>query len=151
MHEEAFAAFLGCLVPPTGRAVEIGVGHADTVVRRLRDRRPAARILVTDIDPRCLRTHRRAGLEAAADDVTTPDRRLYEGAALVYAHRCPPELVYHLGRLADDVGAHAAVTLLADDADALSRPPWRPVADGGRIIAWWRPARGNRGSAAPQG
>jgi len=101
---------------PAAKIVEVGVGHVPDVAVELKRLSPSCEVVVTDIkEP--------AGLPGSitfvCDDVTRPDLRVYEGAALIYAIRPPPELQPHLLKLAQRVGAKLLVKPLAGESLAL--------------------------------
>lgn len=80
----------------------MGVGRLPVAAVELSKLLPACEIVVTDIaEPPSLP----GGIRFVRDDVTDPDLSVYEGAALIYSMRPPPELQPYLLRLARTAGA----------------------------------------------
>jgi uncharacterized UPF0146 family protein len=95
--------------------VEVGVGHRSGLARALADR--GVTVTATDI-------HERPVPDAVGfrcDDVTDPDRALYDGADAIYALNCPPELHRSLVAVGRAVDATVLFTTLGGD------PPTVPV------------------------
>jgi uncharacterized UPF0146 family protein len=96
----------------SGRVVEVGVGKFREVAETLREL--GLEVLTVDLEG-----------GDVADDVSRPRLELYEGASLIYALRPNPELLPHLERLADRVGADLLVRPLPGE-----EPGWRLVNHG---------------------
>jgi uncharacterized UPF0146 family protein len=96
-------------IAPGSRVVEVGVGGRSAVAEAL----AAAGHGVVATDRREVSTPNSVAFHR--DDVTDPDRSIYEGAALVYALRCPPEMQRPLAEVARSAGARAAFTTLGGD------------------------------------
>jgi len=97
------------------RVVEVGVGRHTAVAAALAERGVA--VTATDV-------HERPTPEGVAfvrDDVTAPDRAVYEGADALFARNLPPELHRPFAALAAAVDADALFTTLGGD------PPTVPV------------------------
>jgi uncharacterized UPF0146 family protein len=91
-----------------GRAAEIGIGHFPDVALSLAKR--GVRVFATDVQ-----RFEHPGLQVIIDDVTEPLVSLYREIDLVYSLRPPPELVYHLRRLAKKVRAELIIKPLASE------------------------------------
>jgi len=63
------------------------------------------------------------GVAFVVDDVTDPDRSVYEGADAVYALRCPPELQRPLLAVAESVDAACYFTTLGGDPAVVPAEP----------------------------
>lgn len=101
-------------LPPGALVVEIGVGGRFNVLEALASARPDLRLVATDVNqaaldgaPEVVGTH--------VDDVWRPDEALYDGAALIFAVRCPAELQVPTARLAARVGARLALRAFKDE------------------------------------
>jgi uncharacterized UPF0146 family protein len=108
-------------------AVEVGIGHFPGVALALLGR--GVRVLATDIRP-----IRHDGLKVLMDDVTAPDRELYEAAALLYSLRPPPELVPYMLRLAVSLHADLIVMPLSSE-----HPGGRLIRHGNTSFFLWSP------------
>lgn len=102
-------AALATPLAPGDRVVEVGVGRRPDVAAELAA--DGYDVVATDVVDR----ETLAGVTFRRDDVTDPDPSVYEGAALVYALRCPPELQGPLVDIARSVGAACAFTTLGTD------------------------------------
>lgn len=101
---------------PAAKIVEVGVGHVPDVAVELKRLSPRCEVIVTDIqEPAGLL----GSITFVRDDVTKPDLRVYQGAALIYAIRPPPELQPYLLKLARRVSAKLLVKPLAGESLAL--------------------------------
>lgn len=89
--------------------VEIGIGRRTDLAEALADR--GATVTATDIE-QCRVPE---PVEFVLDDVTDPDRTIYEDAEALYARRLPPELQRPTWELARDVGAACLFTTLGGD------------------------------------
>ncbi|MFB6111254.1 MAG: UPF0146 family protein [Halobacteriaceae archaeon] len=91
------------------RPVEVGLGRSPGVAAALARR--GATVTATDIVAR----DAPAEVRFVIDDATAPDWPVYEGAELIYALNCPPELHEPVRRLADGVGAACRLTTLGTE------------------------------------
>lgn len=101
-------------LPAEARVVEVGVGGRFEALEALAERLPGAQLVATDVHEAALQGAPE-GVETVVDDVADPDPRIYEGADLLYAIRCPAELQIPLARVADRVGAHLALRAFKDE------------------------------------
>jgi len=108
------AAALAGPLRPGERVVEVGVGRRTAVAAELAA--AGHDVVATDVVDR----ETPAGVAFRRDDVTDPDPAVYEGAALVYALRCPPELQRPLVDAARSAGAACAFTTLGGDPAVVS-------------------------------
>jgi len=99
------------------RAVEVGIGSRTDVAGAL----AATGTRVTATDVRDCETP--DGVGFVRDDVTDPDRSVYEGADVLYALNLPPELQRPAARLAGDVGAAFRFTTLGGDPAVVPARP----------------------------
>ena len=95
------------------RVVEVGVGHEPSVAAGLA--RAGVTVTATDIHPRDVPP----AVTFVVDDITTPRRSLYTGAAAIYGLNLPPELHRPALELADGVGADLLFTTLGGDPPAV--------------------------------
>ncbi|MCS7131708.1 MAG: UPF0146 family protein, partial [Hadesarchaea archaeon] len=110
---KAIAEYIADSYPNARKIVEVGIGALPATAIELSKRLPGCEIIATDISaPPTLPP----GVRFERDDVTNPRLEVYEGAALVYAMRPPPELQPHLLRLARRVGADLIVKPLAAES-----------------------------------
>jgi hypothetical protein len=91
------------------RLVEVGIGHNTDLAVALAARGVA--VIATDVVPREVPK----GVEFVRDDVTDPDRAIYEDAEAIYAQRLPPELQRPTWELARSVGVPLYFTTLGGD------------------------------------
>lgn len=89
--------------------VEVGVGQRPDVAAGLAKR--GVRVTATDIVDRSVPEE----VTFVRDDVTDPDRAVYEGSDVVYALNCPPELQRPVRDVARTVGAEFRFTTLGGD------------------------------------
>lgn len=108
--------------------VEVGVGARTDVAAALAER--GVSVTATDVVPRSVPS----GVEFVRDDVTDPDRGVYEGAGAMYAQRLPPELQRPLVDLARHVDAAAFFTTLGGDPAVVPADP-RTVESGTLFVA----------------
>lgn len=109
----AIAEYIAENYPSARRIVEVGVGRLPEAAVELSKLLPACEIVATDIaEPPGLPSN----IKFVRDDVTDPDLSIYEGAALVYSMRPPPELQPYLLRLAREVGADLLLRPLAGES-----------------------------------
>lgn len=106
------------------RLVEVGVGRRTAVAAALADRGCA--VTATDVVEREVPE----GVEFVVDDVTDPDRAVYEDVDAVYALRCPPELQRPLLAVAEAVDAACYFTTLGGDPAVVPVVERRTVASG---------------------
>ncbi|WP_425293275.1 UPF0146 family protein [Halobacterium rubrum] len=111
------------------RLVEVGVGRRTDVAAALAER--GCVVTATDVVEREVP----GGVEFVVDDVTDPDRSVYEGADAVYALRCPPELQRPLLEVAEAVDAACFFTTLGGDPTAVPVAERRTVASGTLFVA----------------
>ncbi|WP_436903217.1 UPF0146 family protein [Halovenus halobia] len=91
------------------RIVEIGIGRRPAVAGELAAR--GVTVTATDIVDR----DTPPGVDFYRDDVTDPERSLYNGAEAVFAQNLPPELHRPMAQLAHAVGAECLFTTLGGD------------------------------------
>ena len=89
--------------------VEIGIGHRPAVATELATR--GVTVTAADIVDR----ETPSGVEFHRDDLTDPERSLYEGAEALFAQNLPPELHRPMAELAQAVGAECLFTTLGGD------------------------------------
>jgi uncharacterized UPF0146 family protein len=89
--------------------VEVGIGRRTAVARSLAD--TGVDVTATDIREREVPPV----VTFVRDDVTAPNRAVYDGAELLYALNLPPELHRPLARLARAVDAKCWFTTLGGD------------------------------------
>lgn len=110
---KAIAGYIAENYPSAGKIVEVGVGKMPEVAMELQDLLPACEVIVTDvIKPPTLPER----IKFVCDDVTKPNFRIYEGAALIYAMRPPPELQPYLLKVAQVAGADLLIKPLAAES-----------------------------------
>ncbi len=85
--------------------LEVGIGANFKVFEELRRR---------DIDVRAVDINPASG-DVIMDDILKPDMDIYEGCALIYSVRPPPELVPYIERIAFLAGADLIVRPLSTD------------------------------------
>lgn len=93
--------------------VEVGIGTRTAV---------ASALFATDVAVTATDIHQRPvpdGVTFVRDDVTDPDRSVYDGADAIYALNCPPELHRSIAVLARSVGADFLFTTLGGDPPAI--------------------------------
>jgi len=129
---QALATALAAPLSPDARVVEVGVGERPVVAARLTA--AGYDVVATDVSDRSVPD----GVDFRRDDVTDPDEQVYEGAELVYALRCPPELQDSLRGVARSVGAAAAFTTLGGDPATV--PVDRETVQSGAL--YWTPTDG---------
>jgi uncharacterized UPF0146 family protein len=120
------------------RLVEVGVGHRTVVAGALAAR--GREVVATDVHERGVPD----GVAFALDDVTDPDRAVYEGADAVYALNSPPELHRPLLDAAEAVDAACLFTTLGGDQPAV--PVERVTVASGTLYV----ARGGGGVSGPE-
>lgn len=113
---EAIADYIADRYPHARKIVEVGVGALPATAIELSRRLPDCEIIATDISPS---PPLPPGVRFERDDVTNPRLEVYEGAALIYAMRPPPELQPYLLKLARRVSADLIVKPLAAESVVL--------------------------------
>jgi hypothetical protein len=120
------AKYIAESYPAAVKIIEVGVGKMADVALELSQLLPSCQVIVTDVvEPPALPER----VKFLRDDITKPDVRLYEGAALVYAMRPPPELQPYLLKVAREVGADLLIKPLAGESAPLK---------GGELINYQR-------------
>lgn len=109
----AIAGYIAENYPLAGKIVEVGVGWMPEVAMELQGMLPACEVIVTDVIKPSTLPER---IKFICDDITKPNFRIYEGAALIYAIRPPPELQPYLLEVAQLVGANLIVKPLAAES-----------------------------------
>ena len=97
--------------------VEVGVGNRPGI---------AAALVARDVDVTATDIRERSvpeGVGFVRDDVTEPTLSVYEGADIVFARGCPPELQRPLRRVARRVGAGCWFTTLGGDPAVVPSEP----------------------------
>lgn len=97
--------------------VEVGVGERFDVAERLAA--AGVDVTVTDVQTRSVP----AGLHFVRDDVTDPTLGVYEGAAVIFAQRLPPELQRPVLDVAEAVDAACFFTTLGGDPAVVPATP----------------------------
>jgi len=114
MHEfRAIARYISENYPSATKIVEVGIGRVPDAAIELQRLLPACEVVVTDVAELPELSRR---VKFVRDDITEPNLSVYEGAALIYAVRPPPELQPHLLEVARDVGADLLVKPLAGES-----------------------------------
>lgn len=108
--------------------VEVGVGRRPELAGRLAE--AGVSVVATDVVERELPS----GVEFVLDDVTDPERAVYEGADAIYAQRLPPELQRPLVDLATSIDAACYFTTLGGDPAVVPVTPLT-VASGTVFVA----------------
>ncbi|MBX0322231.1 hypothetical protein EGH21_04195 [Halomicroarcula sp. F13] len=106
--------------------VEVGVGNHPDVAAGLVER--GVDVTATDVRPRRVPD----GVTFVVDDVTDPERSVYEGADVVFARNLPPELHRPLRAVARRVGAACWFTTLGGDQPTV--PVGREQLPGGETL-----------------
>lgn len=110
---KAIANYIAEKYRSAGKIIEVGVGRVPGVAIELQRLLPACELIVTDVaEPPALPEQ----VKFVRDDITKPDLRIYEGAALIYAVRPPPELQPYLLEVARGVGADLLIKPLAGES-----------------------------------
>lgn len=114
MHEfRAIAEYIAKNYPSAEKIIEVGVGKMPDVALELSRLLSGCEVILTDVvEPAPSLT----GVKFVRDDITEPTLSVYEGAALIYAMRPPPELQPYLLRLARTVGADLLIKPLAGES-----------------------------------
>jgi len=114
MHEfRAIARYIAENYPSATKIVEVGVGKVPDVAIELQRLLPACEVIVTDVaEPPKLSGQ----VKFVRDDIIKPNLSVYEGAALIYAVRPPPELQPFLLEVAREVGADLFIKPLAGES-----------------------------------
>ena len=110
---DGLAEFILSRYPAGARLVEVGVGRCPDVALLLKD---TFDLVCTDVtDPGT------PGLRFVRDDICRPDARLYEGAALVYSIRPPPDLQVPIAAVAAAAGADLIIRPFSSEHVDLGR------------------------------
>jgi hypothetical protein len=113
LHEfKAIAKYIAENYPLAKRIVEVGVGKVPDVAIELQELLPACEVIVTDVAESPELSGR---VKFVRDDITEPNLSIYEGAALIYAVRPPPELQPYLLKVARGVGTDLLIKPLAGE------------------------------------
>lgn len=117
MHEfKAIAKYIAENYPSATKIVEVGVGKVPDVAIELQGLLPACEVIVTDVAELPELSGR---VKFVHDDITEPNLGIYEGAALIYSVRPPPELQPYLLEVARGVGADLLIKPLAGESMSL--------------------------------
>jgi len=110
---KAIAKYIAENYPSATKIVEVGVGKVPDVAIELQSLLPACEVIATDVaEPPELSGR----VKFVCDDITEPNLSIYEGAALIYAVRPPPELQPYLFEVAREVGADLLIKPLAGES-----------------------------------
>lgn len=109
----AIAGYIAENYPSAGKIVEVGVGRMPEVAMELQGLLPACEMIVTDVIKQSTLPER---IKFICDDITKPNFHIYEGAALIYAIRPPPELQPYLLEVAQVAGADLLIKPLAAES-----------------------------------
>lgn len=90
------------------KSAEIGIGHFPDLAFALIDK--GVEVFATDIIPFAYE-----GLRVVVDDVTMPDISLFHSVDLIYSMRPPPELVFHMEKLAERLSVDLIVRPLSSE------------------------------------
>jgi hypothetical protein len=112
----AIANYIAENYSTAGKIVEVGVGRVPDVAIELQRLLPACEVIVTDVAEAPALPEQ---VKFVRDDITRPNLRIYEGAALIHAVRPPPELQPHLLKVAREVGADLLIKSLGGENMAL--------------------------------
>jgi len=117
LHEfKAIAEYIAQNYPSAKKIVEVGVGKVPDVTIELQRLLPECEVIVTDVaEPPKLSGR----VKFVRDDITEPKSSIYEGAALIYAVRPPPELQPYLLEVARKAGADLLIKPLASESISL--------------------------------
>jgi hypothetical protein len=117
LHEfKAIAKYIAENYPSATKIVEVGVGKVPDVAIELQGLLPACEVIVTDVAELPELSGR---VKFVHDDITEPNLGIYEGAALIYSVRPPPELQPYLLEVARGVGADLLIKPLAGESMSL--------------------------------
>jgi uncharacterized UPF0146 family protein len=117
LHEfKAIAEYITQNYLSAKKIVEVGVGKVPDVAIELQRLLPECDVIVTDVvEP----TELSGRVKFVRDDITEPKSSIYEGAALIYAVRPPPELQPYLLEVARKAGADLLIKPLASESMSL--------------------------------
>ncbi len=123
------------------KIVEIGVGAYPWVAKRLKERLPNARVVVTDTDEEKLAYAKKVcpELEPVLDDILNPQVKVYEGADLIYSIRPPPELISEILKLVLKIGCGLLIRPYPGEEGGYDYPKrhgWRLVSHGRATFYW---------------
>ena len=114
MHElKAIAEYIDENYPFAKKIVEVGVGKVPDVAIELQRLLPKCEVIVTDVSEPPKLSGR---VKFVRDDITEPSSSIYEGAALMYSVRPPPELQPYLLQVAQKAGADLLIKPLASES-----------------------------------
>ncbi len=114
---KAIARYIAENYPSAAKIVEVGIGHVPEVAAELQQLMPRCTVLVTDIQKP---TGIPKTMTFIRDDITKPNLRVYQGAALIYAIRPSPELQPYILEAARKVGADLLIKPLAAESMPLA-------------------------------
>jgi len=113
LHEfKAIAEYIAENYPFAKKIVEVGVGKVPDVAIELQRLLPKCEVIVTDVAESPELSGR---VKFIRDDITEPNSSIYEGAALMYSVRPPPELQPYLHGVARKVSADLLIKPLASE------------------------------------
>ena len=114
MHEFiAIADYIAENYPSAKKIVEVGVGKVPDVAIEVQRLLPKCGVIVTDVAEQ---TELLVRVKFVHDDITEPNLNIYEGAALIYSVRPPPELQPYLLQVAQKAGADLLIKPLASES-----------------------------------
>lgn len=102
--------------PSAEKIVEVGAGRTPQALAELKDELPSCELVATDVQEVPVPE----GVKFVSDDVTDPEREVYQGADLIFSLRTPPELYPFLKEIARNVRAD----LLVKPASSEESPRW---------------------------
>ena len=114
MHEfKAIAEYIAENYPSAKKIAEVGVGKVPDVAIEVQRLLPKCGVIVTDVAEQ---TELLVRVKFVHDDITEPNLNIYEGAALIYSVRPPPELQPYLLQVAQKAGADLLIKPLASES-----------------------------------
>jgi len=114
LHEfKAIAEYIAENYPSAKKIAEVGVGKVPDVAIEVQRLLPKCGVIVTDVAEQ---TELLVRVKFVHDDITEPNLNIYEGAALIYSVRPPPELQPYLLQVAQKAGADLLIKPLASES-----------------------------------
>jgi len=129
------AGLISRLYPKARKIIEVGVGKSPYTILQLKSFLRKAEIMAVDINPEVIREINRMGIKAVYDDVFEPNKKIYEGADLIYFIRPPSELIPKLAELGRKVGTDVLIIPLSEDEYFSDLSGWERLEEDG-IIAY---------------
>lgn len=108
---EQIAQWIAKNYPDAGKVVEVGVGKFPDISKSLKGKIPNCKIICTDVR----KTEISNDIEFYRDDITSPNKSIYENADLIFSIRTPPELYPSLESLSDEIKADLLIKPLSSE------------------------------------